>query len=121
MNESDKKALTAWLGEKWHYLENDAEITCACGEKWVVKSIDVEQHENRTFTDPADFFACFDRLVEKKLVYKFLKWIDEQPLYMEENSIHEDYRAAQWRFLHSVIPTGEFRLCQLVAEWLKEG
>ena len=115
MNEEDKKAVTIWLGEKWHYLESDAEITCACGEKWIVKSIDVEQHENRTFKEPTDFFACFNRLVELGEWEMFEDFISQ--VYMDE--LGEFRRYIPW--LNSRTDSGHFRLCALVSEALKEG
>ena len=123
MNEEHKKRLINWLGEKWHYLENDAEITCACGEKWTVRSIDIEKHENRDFTTPDDFFACFNRLVELGEWLKFFAFAHEIVNTDECNAWSWDMdepkhwaELSQW--LHSRTESGEFRLCRLVAEWL---
>jgi hypothetical protein len=120
MNEESKKRLIDWLGEKWHYLENDAEVKCACGEMWVVKSIDIEQHENRTFTTPDDYFAVFDKLVElgeweEFDEWAYMKWDQLKPFNDLSRHLGEQ---SQW--LHSKTDTGEYRLCWLVEEW-KEG
>jgi hypothetical protein len=121
MTQDDCKLITEkLLGEKWHYLENDAEITCACGEKWVVKSIDVEQHENRSFKDPQDFMDCFDKLVELGKfngfeAWCFMQWDSQWPF---NDLSHHPAEFTQW--LLSRTESGHYRLCVLCAEWLKE-
>jgi hypothetical protein len=100
MNESDKKRLTKWLDECWH----DSWSQCTKCERYYVKQ--------RDFTSPADFFACFDKLVELGEWTKFEWWsIQRQPI--------GSVSYIQW--LLSRTESGHYRLCVLVAEWLKEG
>jgi hypothetical protein len=117
MVESDCKLITEkLLGEKWHistvHPGTDCTgplITCSCGaEGWP------EPCQNRTFQDPQDFFACFEKLVELGrwnlfMHYAMLKYDGE---YIE-------YRQMAW--LLSRTESGHYRLCALIAEALKEG
>jgi hypothetical protein len=112
MNESDKKRLTEWLGECWH----DSWSQCTKCERYYVKQ--------RDFTSPADFFACYNRLVELGewedfSMYASKKWV-------KRHWANPDIRAVTARFtewLNSRTESGLYRLCVLVAEWLaqKEG
>ena len=99
MKESDKKRLTEYLGECW-----DADKRPG-GDL-----------PNRTFTDPADFFAVFDKLVEKGDLPRVAQftWTDHID---KIGARHPDLSTFLKQF-HSRTESGEFRLCQLVAEWL---
>jgi hypothetical protein len=125
MEENDKKRLTEWLGLCWHeprgasmsFNHGPSLQECRkCGE-------DVTPYvfgdPNRTFTDPQDFFACFEKLVEGG------KWDDfdeyAYQIYCQETAGRipsEDIRYNQW--LLSRTESGHYRLCQLTAEYLKE-
>jgi hypothetical protein len=62
-------------------------------------------------TSPADFFACFDKLVELGEWTKFEWWsIQRQPI--------GSVSYIQW--LLSRTESGEYRLCILCAEWLAQ-
>jgi hypothetical protein len=113
MNESDKKRLTEWLGECNHEFIRPAltisdmyQVCAKCGNPRGAC-------RNRIFTDPADFFAVFDKLVELK------QW----PQFKRFAHLHygpDDYGVVNdfTEFLLSRTESGEFRLCQLTAEWL---
>jgi hypothetical protein len=126
MVESDCKLITEkLLGEKWHistvHPGTDCTgplITCSCGaEGWP------EPCQNRTFQDPQDFFACFEKLVELR------KWLPfensayvvyEKTENIKINDLRHDPSAfTQW--LLSRTESGHYRLCVLCAEALKEG
>jgi hypothetical protein len=133
MNESDKKRLTKWLGEEWedfkvtewpyYTLEGGREYSMFPieGVEPVVRFV---PQKRRTFTEDADFFACFNRLVELGewedfSMYASKKWV-------KRHWANPDIRAVTARFtewLNSRTESGLYRLCVLVAEWLaqKEG
>jgi hypothetical protein len=104
MTQDDCKLITELLGEYW--IDNTADV-----RKWLPS-------HNRTFTTPKDFFACFEKLVEGG------KWDDfdeyAYQIYCQETAGRipsEDIRYNQW--LLSRTESGHYRLCVLVAEWLK--
>jgi hypothetical protein len=107
MTQDDCKLITEkLLGEKWY--EPKREFCKFCGEYHVY----VPPRQNRTFQDPQDFFACFEKLVELGrwnlfMHYAMLKYDGE---YIE-------YRQMAW--LLSRTESGHYRLCVLCAEWLK--
>jgi hypothetical protein len=117
MNEEQKKRVTKWLGECWH--EHDFEQT-RIKSLWYCKHCGKDLYLGsgrfiplRTFTEPADFFACFDRLVELG------EWEEFDNYTMDVWSASEtkdDYMV----FALSRTDTGHFRLCVMVSEWLKE-
>ena len=123
MNEEDRKRLTEWLGECWHEamlyqkiphrVNFLTEVHCKCGAKYGTP--------NRTFTDPDDFFACFERLVELgKWVefdeWAYMKWDSLKPFNDLSRNLGEH---SKW--LLSKTDSGHMRLCVLVAEARKEG
>jgi hypothetical protein len=122
MNESDKKRLTEWLGKKW--FSSPYKVihcaTCQCGEFKVIHCATCQCGEfNRTFKADKDFFACFDKLVELGEWQRFEDYADDchnDALLEDENFFKKYYSLTQW--LLSRTESGEYRLCQLVAEWL---
>ena len=101
--------ITEWLGECWH--EGFSFLCTKCG---------ADEPLNRTFTTPDDFFACFNRLVALG------RW-DEFSLFAMQNwygDAHVEYdkdtRKEFIPWLNSRTESGHFRLCTLIAEWLKE-
>lgn len=126
MTEEQKKAVTKWLGECWHEevpvtFENyGSGHICSCGQAQFNPYM-LEYHierNNRTFTEPADFFAVFDRLVEKGLYvdfdeWCFQQWTDQRPFNDMSRNLAE---FTIW--LLSKNPDGTYRLCSLVAEWV---
>jgi hypothetical protein len=106
MNESDKKRLTKWLDECWH----DSWSQCTKCERYYVKQ--------RDFTSPADFFACFNRLVELGEWDDFDDYTED--IHRDLFDIAETY-VPKMQWLLSRTESGHYRLCVLVAEWLKEG
>jgi len=117
LTEQDRKRLTGYLDEKWHWIANDAEIMCECGEIWLVRNIDLDAHENRTFTTPDDFFALKNRLVEKGEWGEFYFFVKggyahlqlEKPVFINwKDQDFDDWLINAPRF------------CWLVSEWLKE-
>jgi hypothetical protein len=119
LTQDDCKLITEkLLGEKWHKWIDDKGM-CACGH-YHSPTADLyggklPSYMNRTFQAPQDFFACFEKLVELGEWDEFEWWsIQRQPI--------GSVSYIQW--LLSRTESGEFRLCQLVAEWLtaqKEG
>lgn len=107
MTDEDRKLLTEWLGECWHEESKTYEGTCR-----FCKGI---FHNNRTFIDPADFFAVRDRLVE---LGKWGKFEGSLPPHFHTNEEGGFIPYAVW--LTSKIEDGTYRLCELVGEWLKE-
>jgi hypothetical protein len=111
MEENDKKRLTEWLGLCWHEYRGkpgvdsgwDLCIKCRHHSHYPDK-------EHRTFTDPQDFFACFEKLVEKGEWQRFYNYgAIKSPFVHAENTM-------QW--LLSRTESGQYRLCVLCAEWL---
>jgi hypothetical protein len=117
MNESNKKLITEkLLGECWQVFNaqevSDLYNPCpACG---VLLGI----HRYRTFTTWDDFGACFNRLVELGKLGKFYAWA-ECRYFTARPSVSQLSFFLQW--LLSRTESGHYRLCCLIAEWLKEG
>jgi hypothetical protein len=120
MNKESKRRLTNFLGECWHEWEPAEHVTFKCKlcGKWIYEKHAWESSNRRTFTTPDDYFAVFDKLVEKGewndfYHNNFLSWIDGlSPPFNE---------ALYVQYLLSTTDTGEYRLCWLVGEWRKEG
>jgi hypothetical protein len=108
MNESDCKLITEkLLGEEYVNLNPF--------KGWVNVFA-----SNRTFQDPQDFFACFEKLVElgewnEFDEWAYMKWDQLKPFNDLSRHLGEH---SQW--LLSRTESGEFQMCQLVSEWLKE-
>jgi hypothetical protein len=105
MNESDKKLVTEWLGEKRFEWKDEMSTD---------EVVAMVTATRRTFTEDSDFFACFNRLVELGEWTKFEWWsIQRQPI--------GSVSYIQW--LLSRTESGHYRLCVLCAERLaqKEG
>jgi hypothetical protein len=103
MNESDKKLIMEkLLGEPY--------------EAWIDAAGTLFPAEgNRPFTDPQDFFACFNRLVELG------KWIPFENMAFVEWDVTTRSPYQQFtEWLLSRTESGHYRLCVLCAEWLKE-
>ena len=111
MTEDDKRAVTEWLGEK------SCSVIGLCIDCTHPDCEVCPEGSNRTFTEPQDFFACFNRLVELKQWTDFCEWSAFEENYGAENLGGEYDEWSKW--LLSKTPTGEYRLCQLVADWLK--
>jgi hypothetical protein len=103
MNESDCKLITEkLLGEEYVNLNPF--------KGWVNVFA-----SNRTFQDPQDFFACFNRLVELG------KWIPFENMAFVEWDVTTRSPYQQFtEWLLSRTESGHMRLCVLCAEWLKE-
>jgi hypothetical protein len=103
MTESDCKLITEkLLGEEWD------------------QSIFAGGEPNRTFQDPQDFFACFEKLVERGewqsfTIYLYTSQECGTELY---GNVIFDAEAMQWLLFRT--ESGHYRLCQLTAEYLKE-
>jgi hypothetical protein len=120
LTEQDCKLITEkLLGECWHEKGNKAWIDMFGGPPTEeCKHCQHKGIENRTFTDPQDFFACFNSLVEKGEWNEFdewayMKWDQLKPFNDLSRHLGEH---SQW--LLSRTESGHFRLCCLVAEWL---
>jgi hypothetical protein len=119
MNESDCKLITEkLLGEKWTDFTQWENIIYSDESKMLIK----EHHfgkispSNRTFQDPQDFFACFNRLVELG------KWIPFENMAFVEWDVTTRSPYQQFtEWLLSRTESGHMRLCVLCVEWLKEG
>jgi hypothetical protein len=119
MNESDKKLITErLLGECWHdapYNVPKTDIVYRCVK---CKTAVYPASGFRTFTDPQDFFACFEKLVElgewEKFKWFFIEKFKEQLLDIRTSML------CPYQWLNSRTESGHYRLCVLCAEWLKE-
>jgi hypothetical protein len=132
MNEESRKRMTLYIGECWHeslILEQgwknavgaEPFFTDRCRKCFAVLSNSYQEYKNnRTFKDPADFFAVLEKLVEKgeweKLVL-FAK-IKRSNAELDKPWIIKEEYFYPW--LLSRTPEGDYRLCVLVDEWLKE-
>jgi hypothetical protein len=114
MTQDDCKLITEkLLGECWHE-ENVLTTT------WPCHKCGVEPCHNRTFTTPQDFFACFEKLVELgEWDESFGKFCLEQEMETYPQSLSEAIlHFSKW--VISRTESGHYRLCCLIAEWLKE-
>src|SRR5271157_3069511 len=126
MKESDKKMLTLFIGERVHQIvENPAYYTCVCGfQAYFKKEFNVHIKEAnaqlRKFTDPRDGQAVKDELVKRGLWRKFFRYargfFDELPESIMAKYYDADF--TEWLFSHD--EQGDYRLCSLCAEFLKE-
>jgi hypothetical protein len=123
MEENDKKRLTEWLGLCWHeprgasmsFNHGPSLQECRkCGE-------DVTPYvfgdPNRTFTDPQDFFACFEKMKVREDWHTFKHFVWENWCRAVENDETEEQGDD---YILSRTESGHYRLCQLTAAWLKE-
>jgi hypothetical protein len=87
------------------------------GEEWNEMAGKYYKMSNRTFTDPQDFFACFEKLVElgewEKFKWFFIEKFKEQLLDIRTSML------CPYQWLNSRTESGHYRLCVLCAEWLK--
>ncbi len=123
MDEIQRRRLTEFLCECWHrwkYIDGPVKqeewqcVLCGIAAQGAVS----ETTKNRTFTEPADFFAVQEAIV------KAGKW-NEFFIYARLKS-HSDPAcfpgyAGLFEWLLSKLPDGTYRLCELAAEWIKEG
>ncbi len=115
MTPENCKIVTEYIGECWHEVEYEGDSFCRyCGEHYT--SI-----QNRTFTTWNDFGAVFEKLVEKGDWREFHEtqydyWWDDEIHWEKE---HKEADFNEW--LLSRLPDGTYRLCQLVADALREG
>jgi hypothetical protein len=116
MTEADCKLITEkLLGECWHVFKyKDKQLYCENCHNWS-SAIKV----NRTFTDPQDFFAVFDKLVEKGEWEVFAEWAAFEDNYGAESMASEYSSFIVW--LLSKDASGVYRLCRLIGEYLKKG
>ena len=128
MTEEDKKLVTEWLGECWHepehYAYENQGYYCPNCKKYL--NILEAMRGNRTFTEWADFGACWERLVEKgqaeKIIhYTYKSYIGlHQKISLGENLLTDNV-AVWFEWLHSRTDNGTFRFCNLIVKALKEG
>jgi hypothetical protein len=83
------------------------------GEEWNEMAGKYYKMSNRTFTDPQDFFACFEKLVEMG------KWIGFEDFAGVEYTNDDSPFIPYTTWLLSRTESGHYRLCVLCAEWLK--
>ena len=133
MNEESRKRMTLYIGECWHeslILEQgwknavgaEPFFTDRCRKCFAVLSNSYQEYKNnRTFKDPADFFAVLEKLVEKGEDYNRL-WDFVYDKWLESLKNGEYYYSTKDRFkwLLSRTPEGDYPLCVLVDEYLKE-
>jgi hypothetical protein len=128
MTQDDCKLITEkLLGECWHegywycpYCKMEVSSQRVTYEEQCDTCLQyVTWEENRTFQDPQDFFACFEKLVELGEWKRFLeRVILKGDTYDLLGIIH--YNADAIRYLNSRTESGHYRLCQLTANYLKE-
>jgi hypothetical protein len=114
MNESDCKLITEkLLGECWHEPVSGSDVYLPMNQMYcrVCSKCKERYTENdfRTFTIPQDFMDCFDRLVEKGELVRFIAFA---------GSKCDAVIFIKW--LLSRTESGHYRLCVLCAEWLNE-
>jgi hypothetical protein len=108
MTPEDCKIVTEYIGER--YSE---------GMVGLPYRHEGEIISHRDFTTWNDFGAVFEKLVEKGDFPKFE--IYARIKYANEFYEYRGYHEAEYiPWLHSQLQDGTFRLCQLVADWLKE-
>jgi hypothetical protein len=98
------------------------------GEEWNEIAGKYYKMSNRTFQDPQDFFACFEKLVERGEWGNFITYADHYYGHTEEgvewidtyrdDSCPPSFAEVFTEYLNSRTESGHFRLCYLVAEWL---
>jgi hypothetical protein len=103
MTNEQKKLLTEWLGEPWP--SDKAPL-----HKCIMR---------RTFAAPDDFFAVFDKLVEKGEWGRFYYWAEIEWAETDYTPI-SGFSATFNKWLNSCTESGHYRLCQLTANYLKE-
>ena len=122
LTESDKKILTEkLLDECWHTYsseganEPDVRICTKCRRYSFESNI---PSTYRTFTTPDDFFAIFDKLVERGEWNEFItRKIGE----WESKNNYVDHEIPEFTaWLYSKNNKGEWVLADLAVEWLKE-
>jgi hypothetical protein len=129
MTEDDKKIVTEWLGEEtestiikeWSYYFPDGVkyTTTLDPEDGTPPTLRNIHRKLRTFTEWQDYGDVFETLVGKGAWEKFM-WFCEDRFGSKDNTIMPwTYQLFQW--LHSRTESGEFRLCQLTADTIKEG
>jgi len=126
MTEEERKRLIKWLGLCWHEASDDDYMLCRhCGITFQGDWRDDGgfKHfyaiiEQRTFTEPDDFFACFERLVEKNDLSLFYAW--GGLIWAKTLTTYINHISGLMAWLLSKTDTGHYRFCVLLAEWLKE-
>ena len=117
MNESDRKFLVEWGGEKWHeivieypyeklYQDEFYSLckTCRCEYN--------EAHENRTFDNPNDLEWLINKLTEKGLIRAFIGWLCGKLVFgTMQNPV--------WSWFTWLTSTTSQR-CQLICDFLRE-
>ena len=124
MTEADCKRVSLWMG-RWHepipipYLfPKMSYCSCVVRQSFSMEDMVFHLKLNRTYTTWQDFGDVFEKLVEKgewRDFYYFAEaaWLCEQ----KEDGNDYDYNGIQWLF--SKTPTGHYRLCELVSEWIR--
>jgi hypothetical protein len=128
MTEDEKKRVTIWLGECWHEtyvpdryedgVESGIYVCNQCEELINFDDIDVR----RTFTTWQDYGDCFEKIVVKGEWRDF--YIRARDIFCNDFMVvclRDDMEAEYNTWLHSRTESGEFRLCQLTADTIKEG
>lgn len=78
------------------------------------------EHTNRTFTTWQDIGDVKEKLVEKKLWWKFIHYFDDKPPYCNTDSVYQDDESSFWDWLFRPTVDGKSHFCRLVAEFLGE-
>lgn len=118
-NDDCRRLTEEFLKKCWHEVESgyggcSLHVCPKCDYLWNPGK------GNLTFTEPVDFFAVFERLVELREYndfdeWAFQQWIDQRPFNDLSRHIAE---FTKW--INSKGPTGEYQLCWLVSKYLKE-
>jgi hypothetical protein len=118
LTEDDKKRIVEWLGECVHERLEPFHASGVCKYCYTYLE-DWNDVQQRTFTEWQDYGDVFEALVGKGAWEKFM-WFCEDRFGSKDNTIMPwTYQLFQW--LHSRTESGEFRLCQLTADTIKEG
>jgi hypothetical protein len=117
MTEEDCKRVTEWLGECWHEWKVETgcvDVCLKCDSSKLFPWI-----KNRTFTDPADFFAVFEKIKHNHKFFEYLSIRGLAHIHYPASSCGEMKYSLSTECL-SKTDTGHYRLCQLTAAWIKE-
>jgi hypothetical protein len=121
MTEDEKKDVTEnFLGECLHIIQwYPTDQGPGYNQCLICKEINPR---NRTFTTWQDYGDCIEKLVENGEWRDF--YIRARDMFCNDFMVvclRDDMEAEYNTWLHSRTESGEFRLCQLVSEFIREG
>ncbi len=125
LSESQKKALTAYIGECWHeditHYDTAEFHKCSCGKDFTFSDEGTryfEQHltTNRTFLTGNDMVAVMEAIVKKGEWRGFLKYVEDEFEKVRDVNLSWTEAFLAWLF-RPTDEAGEPHFCRLVCEW----